>query len=119
MPLVLAVCLCLNVVLLVALISGEGHGILGMPLDKTIDFASIALLAATLAVIVIGIAVALVTFVGYAEIRRSAIRAAKDAATRVATDVATSVATRVARDTPPADTGTTEADAIAKAVDGE
>jgi hypothetical protein len=119
-PIVVAVLIATNIVTFVAMLSGDGHGILHVGELKSFDIASIALMAATLVVAGVGVAVALVTFVGYAEIRRSSIEAAEKAATKAAADVAEAVATRIARETPATETDADEAAAIANAAaDGE
>ncbi len=115
MPLFCAILLCLNIVTFVLLFSGAGHGFLVLGDLKSIDLASIALMAATLVVAGVGVVVGLITFVGYTEIKRSAIRAATERATKVSTDVATAVATRIARGTRPTETDATDAEAIAQA----
>lgn len=97
---------------------GYGHGVLGVTELKSVDAATIALLAATLVVIAVGIGVAVLTLIGYREIKAGAIAAATVAATLKAADVAESVATRIARETPPIETTDEDAAGIAQADDG-
>jgi UDP-N-acetylmuramyl pentapeptide phosphotransferase/UDP-N-acetylglucosamine-1-phosphate transferase len=114
-----AILMYVNILIFVVLVSAHGHGVLGVTDDlKSLDVASIALLAATLAVIGVGVAVALITFIGYNDIKASAINAARDAALKLVKEVAPSVAARTALETQPTQTTEEDAARIAQAENG-
>ena len=108
-----------NILFFAVLVSAHEHGVLGFTDLKSVDLATIALLSSTLVLIAVGIGVAVLTLIGYREIRASAIAAATAAATlkagRTSPD---SVATRIARETRPTETTDDEAARIAQAEDG-
>jgi hypothetical protein len=83
-----------------------------------VDLATIGLMAATLVLTGVGVVIAIITLLGYREIKASSIRAARETASRVANDVATSVATRIALETRPTETTAEEAAGIAQADNG-
>ena len=82
---------------------------------KPFDVATIALLAATLVVAVVGVIIAMVTFVGFRDIKKASVKAAEIEARKVATSVAETVATRTAFATPQSETGPDDANQIAEA----
>jgi hypothetical protein len=112
MPFLCSFLFCSNVVTFAVLITFYSQGRLAIGDMKSLDIATIALTSATLVVAVVGAVVAVVTFVGYREIRAGAARIATKVATKVAADVAQAVATRTAIDAIPSDTPADEAEQI-------
>jgi len=108
--------ICTNLLTVTAAIWGASHGYLTF--DKGTDIAAIALMAATLVVAAVGVIVAIVTFLGYKDIKEASVKAASEyaeTAMKKIIEKAEAIAARTARETPKTETSPEDAEGISRA----
>ncbi len=108
------VSLAANVVMFAALLWGATNNWLFFNRATPFDAAAIGLGAATLVLAATGVIVALLTYIGFKNIRQRAVKEARKVAQVEAREVAEAVASRVAISTAPSPTTPSDADALAK-----